>query len=170
MFICPTTKLVMDSIKNELSNHPGFSIFLCGDWNNVDDISLDSRNRLNNGIALMNEMKQIISNHNLIDDPFRYINPQKIEFTHCGNHRSNPEARLDRIYASSSCVPHLTLSKILPSFSDHKVAFSLFNFNSPTYFKRFTIHNSILDNDAFESESITLLDEFLMKEKWPKIC
>jgi len=75
-----TTKLVIDAIKNELSIHPGFSIFICGDWNYVDDISLDSRNRLNNRIALMNEMKQIISNHNLID-PFRYSNPQKMEFT-----------------------------------------------------------------------------------------
>jgi len=103
-------------------------------------------------------MKRPITNFNLIDS-YRHLFPQRVEFTHCGNQSHKPMARLDRIYVNSQFVRNLTFSQTLPSFSDHKIANSIFKFNCPIAFTRFTINNDIIKNAFLHDECRSLLDE-----------
>jgi len=153
-------KLVLDAIEKVLNENRELNVIMCGDWNYVDDVYLDSKNRTTNNNFLKVTMKRLLSNFNFRDS-FRFLHPSKVEFSHAGNQYHKPLARLDRIYINAVISSQLILADLLPSFSDHGIARVGLNFKEIGTFIRFKFDNRTLSDELSSMKYENILDRFL---------
>jgi len=156
-------KTVIELLEQQIEENKNIKIIMSGDWNYVDDVILDSKNRRTNSNFLKNTMQRIMAKYNLIDC-FRHLHPTKAEFTHCGNQLHKPVARLDRIYVNTLNTAQLKLADNLPSFSDHKITRIALNTQTSNGFKRFILDNQIIPNASFILSCENILEEFIISQ------
>jgi len=107
-------------LHREFSNSTSDHDVLCGDFNYVDNLQLDRVRSTSDRPHLRRAMQNFFSNFNLFDS-FRVLFPDLVQITHTGVQRHKPQARLDRIYISSSLTISLKSAMILPPIGDHSI-------------------------------------------------
>jgi len=150
---------LINIIENDLANSCPSNIILCGDWNYVDNPSMDYKNHNSDRIRIRRKMETIINRYNLIDT-FRFLYPRKIAMTHTGVQSHQPQGRLDRIYISSRLSSSLHSAEILPSFSDHAIVNSTLSLGTQGNKSYWKLNNTVLSNDDCIKDIKELLVQF----------
>jgi len=151
---------MITSIENVIGNIGNHDFILAGDWNYVDNPTLDKKNCMTQRKMVRIRMRSLLDKEGLTDT-FRYLYPKAKIYTHTGYNLNRPESRLDRIYVSGSLVPKLQKAGILPSFSDHRIAISCFSFSSGTRSAYWKFDNHLLRMDEFKEQVKDTLMDFI---------
>ena len=75
------------NLKEDIINFENSSVIICGDWNVVQDMELDSYNILHDKHSMARAAVQDIKNQLDLLDPWRTVNPDSRVFTW---HQANP--------------------------------------------------------------------------------
>jgi exonuclease III len=138
-------------------------IFLCGDWNYVENELTDrirSKERRKN---VQIKMCTLLSKHSLVDS-YRFLHPTRNEMTHSGSLSHKPLARLDRIYVRRNLCKSLCSCSIYPYPSDHAIVECTFNISKPVSNSVWRLNNSLINDENFIYQINNLLKNFVINE------
>jgi len=109
-------------------DHPPCEYIFAGDWNCIEDYSMD---KLSGGswrgvLSGRDQIRHLKTQFDL-RDTFRSFNPDLQKFTHFSK-QYNTKTRIDRIYSSSVFRSLITKADIKPcTYSDHSMAYCVFH-------------------------------------------
>lgn len=106
-------------MKEDIINFENSSVIICGDWNVVQDMELDSYNILHDKHSMARAAVQDIKNQLDLLDPWRTVNPDSRVFTW---HQANPvkQSRLDYFLISEDMFSNCMDASIIPGYkTDH---------------------------------------------------
>jgi exonuclease III len=146
-----------NTLRNWFLQYPNIPLICGGDWNatycnsaineNIDCLNMVRPPNLTHS----NKILELCDEFNL-SDPFRLLNPDKIEFTYCPRYaNAQNRSRIDFFIVSENLNNSVRESKISTSLQnklfDHKAVTVVFNKKSPRNNKRFAISSSCLEDD-----------------------
>ena len=136
-------------------------LVLCGDWNYVDNDSVDRIRCNERRKSIKHIMGNLLSRYSLVDC-YRLLYPDRKDMTHISLFPHRPAGRLDRIYTTSVHADQVVNHCIYPSRSDHSIVQVSFNIccrtsTSPLW----KLDCELLSNEGFLFQIECLLDAFL---------
>ena len=145
--------IFFDMVKNKLENVESNSIILGGDYNVVQDYTMDTLNILNRNNP--NAHQKVIDLKTELDmlDPWREQHPDSKIFT--WHNSQNKQSRLDYYLVSTDIHNNIEKTEIRPGYrSDHSIVELQLNFNSHERGRGIWKFNSSLLKDEKYTETI----------------
>ena len=140
---------------------PNDYVLVAGDWNVVENDSLDRLRCKEKRKSVLQKMECVISACSIIDS-YRVLHPYGKEMTHISKNFAHlPAARLDRVYVRTQNANTLTSHRVIPFCSDHacvQISFSLSDHGKGGLWK---LNNDLLKCDSYIFQVNSLLHEFL---------
>uniref|UniRef100_A0A3B1JYF2 exodeoxyribonuclease III n=1 Tax=Astyanax mexicanus TaxID=7994 RepID=A0A3B1JYF2_ASTMX len=160
-------------LSNKLKNllYVGYHIIVCGDFNTITD-NIDSSSSKPNKITRVGHILKIIMSENKLNDSFRILYPNKIDYTRFD---TSCNSRIDRIYTSEKVTVLSYITKLLIE-SDHLTVITHIKINESEQCKHFWKMNTkilnIVKNNIYYIEQINRMKSILSEKEimWLIIC
>lgn len=141
------------------------TVILCGDSNTTVFPFLDKSPPVSNPDTHKWTLQSLLTAHNLVDT-WRELNPTSRNFTHY-SYPYKSFSRIDHVLTSSSMIPEIIFSEIIPyPWTDHC---AVFTFASPiprSHDTTWCINDSTLTHPSHHLEIETALIEYLSQQRY----
>ena len=138
-----------EQMKQKIEEFQNDHVIICGDWNMIMDVEMDSFNYVNiNNPRARQSVLQLLDQENLID-PWRLMHENKKQYTWRRLNPTKKQARLDFFIIHESLFQYVTNTDIIPGYrTDHSAIILKLKFQNNERGKGYWKFNNSLLKDT----------------------
>ena len=140
-----------EQMKQKIEEFQNVHVIICGDWNMIMDVEMDSFNYVNiNNPRARQSVLQLLDQENFID-PWRLMHENKKQYTWRRLNPTKKQARLDFFIIHESSFQYVTNTDIIPGYrTDHSAIILKLKFQNNERGKGYwKFNNSLLKNTQY---------------------